>query len=144
MKACAASPAETTALPAVAASTSLRRSTASATAPPSSPIVTVGTSSATPIRPTANGDRVMSYTCSGTANRVMAEPTADSVDPAHNRRNAADSRSGLRSASSRPDPRGPLDPLGRPAPNPHLPGPPAHRPRLEYNSTYIRPVTISR
>ena len=101
-KACAASPAETAALPPLATSTSLRRSTASAIAPPSSPIVTVGITCATPMAPTANGERVISYTCSGTANVVSAPPTADSVDPIHSRRKAGDSRSGLMSASSRP------------------------------------------
>ena len=100
--ACAASPAEMAALPLLVTSTSLRRSTASAMAPPSSPIATVGITCATPMAPTANGERVMSYTCSGTANMVSAPPTADSVDPAHNRRNAGDSRSGLMSASTRP------------------------------------------
>ena len=100
--ACAASPAEVAALPPVITSTSLRRSTASAMAPPSSPIATVGITCATPMAPTANGERVMSYTCSGTANMVSAPPTADSVVPAHNRRKAGDSRSGLMSASSRP------------------------------------------
>ena len=63
--------------------------------------MTVGIICATPRAPTANGERVMSYTCSGTANMVSAPPTADSVDPAHSRRNAGDSRSGLMSASSR-------------------------------------------
>ena len=101
-KACAARAADTAALPLVAASTRVRRSTASATAPPSSPIATVGTTWASPMAPTASGDRVMSYTCSGTANMVSAPPTADSVDPAHSRRKAGDSRSGLMSASSRP------------------------------------------
>src|SRR5271170_4583316 len=100
--ACAASPADTAALQLLITSTSLRRSTASAMVPPSSPIATVGITSATPMAPTASGDRVMSYTCSGTANMVSAPPTADSVVPAHNRRKAGDSRSGLTSASSRP------------------------------------------
>lgn len=66
-KACAASPADTTASALVAASTSLRRSIASAIAPPSSPMVTVGMTSATPMAPTASGERVIWYTCSGTA-----------------------------------------------------------------------------
>jgi hypothetical protein len=100
--ACAASPADTAARPLVATSTSLRRSTASAMAPPSSPIVTVGTICATPIAPTASDERVMSYTCSGTANMVSAPPTADNVDPIHSRRKSGNSRSGLMSASSRP------------------------------------------
>ena len=55
-----ASPAETAAWPMPTASTSLRRSVASASEPPSSPMARVGTISATPMRPTANGDRVMS------------------------------------------------------------------------------------
>ena len=108
---------------AVVTSTSLRRSTASAMAPPSSPIVTVGIICATPRAPTANGERVMSYTCSGTANMVSAPPTADSVDPAHSRRNAGDSRSGLMSASHRPARATVASPL-----------------RRQYNSTYIRAV----
>jgi hypothetical protein len=125
-KACAVSPADTAALPQLAASTSVRRSTASAMAPPSSPIVTVGTTCASPMAPTANGDRVRSYTCSGTAKLVSAPPTADSVDPTHSRRNAADSRNGLTSASHRPT-----------AAHPRLcpPGP-----RRQCNSTYISTV----
>ncbi len=58
--ACAASPAEAAALQPLVTRISLRRSTTSAIAPPSSPMVTVGTSCATPIAPTASGDRVMS------------------------------------------------------------------------------------
>jgi hypothetical protein len=134
--ACAASPPDTAALPQLAPSTSLRRSTASATAPPSSPIVTVGTTCATPIAPTANGDRVISYTCNGTANWVSAPPTADSVDPIHSRRNAADSRSGLTSASSRPRP--PSCFLTQPVTPPPRPSPARH----PATSSLARPVTL--
>ena len=73
-KACAASPADTAALPELATSTSLRRSIASASEPPSRPIETVGTICASPRAPTANGDRVMSYTCSGTAKWSAPRP----------------------------------------------------------------------
>ena len=60
--ACAASPAEVAGLQLVITSTSLRRSTVSAMAPPSSPIATVGITCATPMAPTAHGEPVMSYT----------------------------------------------------------------------------------
>src|SRR5580658_551012 len=136
-KACAASPADTTALQLLATSTSLRRSTASATAPPRSPIVTVGTTCASPMAPTASDEWVMSYTCSGTANMVSAPPTADSVEPAHSRRKAADSRSGLMSASTRPVRFTVISLL-----SPHVVGPvpgpqPAPSARPQCNSTYI-------
>ena len=153
--ACAASPAEVAALQLLITSTSLRRSTASAMAPPSSPIATVGITCATPMAPTANGERVMSYTCSGTANIVSAPPTADSVVPAHNRRNAGDSRSGLTSASTRPA-RTPVTsllarratgrhPASRPAAPPAVTSLLARRvvsPELRCNSTYISTVII--
>ena len=137
-------------------STSLRRSTASAMAPPSSPIATVGITCATPMAPTANGERVMSYTCSGTANMVSAPPTADSVVPAHNRRNAGDSRSGLTSASTRPARTSVTSLLARRATGRHPASrPPPHHPavtsplvrrvvspELRCNSTYISAVII--
>jgi hypothetical protein len=59
-KAWAASPADTAVRQVVTASTSFRRSTASASEPPASPMTRVGTIWATPMAPTAKGERVMS------------------------------------------------------------------------------------
>ena len=56
----AASPADTAARQLVVASTSFRRSTASASEPPTRPMARVGTIWATPMAPTAKGERVMS------------------------------------------------------------------------------------
>ena len=53
-----AKPADTSARPPLVTRTSLRRSVASMTEPPSSPTIRVGTTWATPMAPTASGDRV--------------------------------------------------------------------------------------
>ena len=58
----AASAADTTARQQVVISTSLRRSTASASEPPSSPMVSIGTIRAMPMAPTASVERVISNT----------------------------------------------------------------------------------
>src|SRR5215475_10200781 len=52
------------------ASSSIRRSTASATAPPHSPNTTSGPSATSPSIPTQNEEPVISYTCTGTATAV--------------------------------------------------------------------------
>jgi hypothetical protein len=56
---------------------------------------------AAPMPPTAAVDRVRSYTCSETANAVIADPVRDSIVPSHSRRKAGCSRSGVTSVSSR-------------------------------------------
>ena len=94
------SAAETAIRTQVVASTSRLVSTASITAPPDSPTASSGTTVASATSPTAAVDRVMSHTCSEIANVVIAPPTDDSVVPAHRRRKAGDSRSGVRSARS--------------------------------------------
>ena len=60
----------------------------------------IGTSVATPIPPTAAVDRVRSYTCSVTANVVIAPPVLDSMVPSQSRRKAGFSRSGVISVSN--------------------------------------------
>jgi hypothetical protein len=77
------------------ASSSRRRSTASATAPPQSPNSTSGTSPTTPSMPTQNEDPVSSYTCTGTATAVSWKPTKPRELPSHSRR-----KSGWRSGST--------------------------------------------
>jgi hypothetical protein len=58
--ACAARAPDTAARDPLVISSSLRRSIASVTGPPSSPMARVGTIRATPMAPTANGERVSS------------------------------------------------------------------------------------
>ena len=91
-------------------SSSRRRSTASATAPPQSPNSTSGTSPASPSIPTQNEDPVSSNTCTGTATAVSWKPTNPIEFPTHNRRKAA-WRSGSTSiAARRSRPRGVMTP----------------------------------
>ena len=56
---------------------------------------------ASPSPPTAAVDRVRSYTCSVTANVVIADPVLDSIVPSQSRRKAGYSRSGVTSVSRR-------------------------------------------
>jgi hypothetical protein len=81
-------------------SSSSRRSTASATAPPHSPNITSGTSPTSPSMPTQNDDPVSSYTCTGTATAVSWNPMNPSEFPSHNRRKSA-WRSGSTSIAAR-------------------------------------------
>jgi hypothetical protein len=81
-------------------SSSSRRSTASATAPPQSPNSTSGTSPTSPSMPTQNEDPVSSYTCTGTATAVSWKPTNPSEFPTHSRRKAG-CRSGSTSIAAR-------------------------------------------
>src|SRR5512133_812670 len=60
-------------------SSSSRRSTASATAPPQSPNNTSGTSPTSPSVPTQNEEPVSSYTCTGTAAAVSWKPANTSA-----------------------------------------------------------------
>ena len=85
---------------AVTASTSLRRSTRSASVPPGRAMTSIGTSVATPRPPTAAVERVTSQTCRLRAKFVIATPTPDSMLPSHRRRNAGISRSGAMSVRS--------------------------------------------
>ena len=84
----------------VMTSTSLRRSTVSASDPPGSAMISIGTSVATPSPPTAAVEWVMSYTWRVRAKFVIALPACDSMLPSHRRRNAGYSRSGVMSVSS--------------------------------------------
>ena len=99
--ACTASPVDVTASAVPVTSTSRRRSTASAMAPPSSPTVMDGTAAHSASAPTAADECVSVYTCSATANIVIWVPIADSPEPTHRRRKAGDSRSGVTSMNRR-------------------------------------------
>ncbi len=82
----ASSPRVTTQVAVAEISSSLRRSTASATAPPHSPNTISGTSPTRPSTPTQNDDRVRSYTWTGTATAVTWNPTNETPCPTNSRR----------------------------------------------------------
>lgn len=78
----------------------VRRSIASAIAPPYSPNTISGTSEQSPTSPTANVECDSAYTWIDTVTAVICCPSCDTVDPTHNRRKSGDSFSGRRSVSS--------------------------------------------
>ena len=83
-------------------SSSFRRSTASASVPPTSGTHTSGTSVQKPSRPTASVEWVSWKTWYGIATKLSSPPITEIVWPIQSRRNAGDSRSGLVSSLSRP------------------------------------------
>ncbi|GAA3447520.1 hypothetical protein GCM10018955_69590 [Planomonospora venezuelensis] len=78
-----------------------RRSIASAMAPPHRPQTTMGTNSAALTRPTASGESVSCFICSGTAIRVRNVPNIPIMPEPNSSRKSRESRSGLRSIRMR-------------------------------------------
>ena len=85
--ACTQSSTEVSASPKLVTSSSLRRSTASAIAPPHTPKSSSGASATAPESPTYPDDPVRSKTCLGTATAVSWLPIAVTAVDAHSRRN---------------------------------------------------------
>src|SRR4051812_22238837 len=86
--ACSQSSAEVMATRTLVTTSSFRRSTASATAPPQSPKTSSGTRATSPVRPTYAEDPVRSKTCFGTATAVSWVPTAVTTVDSQSRRKA--------------------------------------------------------
>jgi hypothetical protein len=97
--ACAASRSDTIHSPPDAISARLRRSTASAIAPPYRPNPISGNSANTPTRPTANDDPVSVYTWIATATVVICWPSWATALPKKSRRYAAETFSGRMSVT---------------------------------------------
>ena len=82
---CASSASVTAHVPTDDQKYNVRRLTASAIAPPYSPNTTIGTSPASPTRPTYNDECEIEYTCTGTATWVSIEPMNDVPCPISSR-----------------------------------------------------------
>ena len=80
---------------------SVRRSMASAIAPPYSPNTISGTREQSPTRPTANVECDKAYTWIDTVTAVICCPSCDTVDPIHSRLKSADSLRGRISVNRR-------------------------------------------
>ena len=74
-----------------------RRSTLSATAPPTIGNTNTGTSSQRPSRPTASVDSVRSYTTKGTATATISSPSSEIDRPMKSRRKSSEVRNGVTS-----------------------------------------------
>jgi hypothetical protein len=87
--------------PALPASSSRRRSIASASAPAHSPEPVSAPMATTADRPTNADDPVNVNSCAGTTTRLNEPPTADTAEATHSRRQAGTAR-GLRSTTKAP------------------------------------------